>query len=114
MYQKLPPALRAELEREGVIQLPSEFSDDYPVSMNFITEARRHLLLDHPIPLSIPVQLIQGQMDEEVPWETALTISEKLTGDDVTVTLVKDGDHRLNRPADFALMFEAIARLLPR
>ena len=112
MYQRLSPQQRATLEREGVLYLHSDFfNNDYPVPLEFITEARRHLLLDHPIPLSIPVHLLQGQQDEDVPWETALQIGEKLTGDDVTITLVKDGDHRLNRPQDLALLTEAVARM---
>ncbi len=112
MYKKLSPEQRAMLERDGVLYLHSDFYDnDYPVPMRFITEARQHLLLDHPIPLSIPIHLLQGQQDEDVPWETALAISEKLTGDEVLLTLVKDGDHRLNRPHDLALLTEAVTRM---
>jgi pimeloyl-ACP methyl ester carboxylesterase len=112
MYKKLPPELRKQLEEEGVIYLYSEMSDsDYPVPLNFITEARRHLLLEHPIPLSIPMHLLQGQLDDSVPWDTALAIAEKVIGDEVTVTLVKDGDHRLNRPQDLRGMLNALERL---
>jgi len=112
MLKKFPPALRKQLEDEGVVYLPDFDDNEYPVTMKFITEARRHLMLDHPIPLSIPVQLIQGQRDDDVPWETSLHIAEKLTGDDVAITFVKDGDHRLNRPQDLALMLEAVVRQL--
>lgn len=112
MYRGLPSPLRRELDDKGVVHLHSDFYDnDYPVAMNFITEARRHFVMEHPIPLSIPTHLLQGQLDDSVPWETALHIAEKLTGDEVTVTLVKDGDHRLNRPQDLALLLEAVGRL---
>lgn len=111
MYQQLPPAMRATLEQEGVIYVPSDFSEDYPLTMKFITEARQHLLLDHPIPLSIPIHLLHGQDDADVPWQMSLEIAEKLTGDDVTTTLIKDGDHRLSRPQDLALLMEAVKKL---
>ncbi len=111
MMKQFPPALRQQLEDEGVIHLQDFDDNEYPVTMNFITEARRHLLLEHPIPLSIPTHLLQGQRDAEVPWDTALLLAEKLTGDEVGVTLVKDGDHRLNRPQDVQLLLEAVARL---
>lgn len=112
MPKKMPAAMREQLESEGVVYLHSDFYDnDYPVTMHFITEARRHLLMEHPIPLSIPIHLLQGQRDEDVPWETAVHIAEKLTGDDVIVTLIKDGDHRLNRPQDLAQLLESVARI---
>ena len=111
MLQKLPTALRAQLENEGVIYLPDFDDNEYPVTMHFIAEARRHLLLEHPIPLSIPVHLLHGQRDADVPWETSMLIAETLTGDDVAVELVKDGDHRLNRPQDLRLLLDAVARL---
>jgi len=112
MYKKMLPEQRREIEEKGVLYLHSEYFDnDYPVTLQFIHEARQHLLLDHPIPLSIPIHLLQGQRDEDVPWELALQITEKLVGDDVTVTLIKDGDHRLNRPQDLALLSEAVHRI---
>ena len=115
MYRQFSPEQRVTLEREGVLHLHSDYFDnDYPVPLEFITEARRHLLLDHPIPLSIPVHLLQGQLDDSVPWETAIQIGEKLTGDEVTITLIKDGDHRLNRPQDLSLLTESLLRMRNR
>jgi pimeloyl-ACP methyl ester carboxylesterase len=111
MYQRFAPEQRAELEREGKLMIESEWSGDFPLTLHFIQEARQHLLLEHPIPLSIPVHLLQGQLDEEVPWQTALDIAEKMTGDEVAVTLLKDGDHRLSRQQDLALLLQTVERL---
>jgi len=111
MMKQFPPAMRVQLENEGVIYLQDFDDNEYPVTMHFITEARQHLLLDYPIPLSIPTHLLQGQLDAEVPWETALLIAEKMTGDEVAITLIKDGDHRLNRPQDLQLLLQTVACL---
>jgi hypothetical protein len=57
----------------------------------------------------VPVRLLQGQRDPDVPWETALRIAETVTGEDVQVVLVKDGDHRLSRAGDLALLRRVVS-----
>lgn len=112
MYLGMAPEQRAELDKEGVIYVHSEyFNNDYPITMKLIKDGREHLLMDHPIPLDLPVHLLQGQLDEDVPWQHAMDITSKVVGDDVKVTLIKDGDHRLNRPQDLALLTDAVARI---
>jgi pimeloyl-ACP methyl ester carboxylesterase len=64
------------------------------------------------IPLDAPVRLLQGQRDPDVPWETALKIADRVTSNDVQVTLIKDGDHRLSRPGDLDLLPRTLATLL--
>ena len=58
------------------------------------------------------MRILQGMADPDVPWRHALRITEALTGGDVQVTLIKDGDHRLSRPQDLALLGETLAPLL--
>ena len=65
-----------------------------------------------PIALDVPVRLLQGQRDDDVPWETALKLMDRLTGSDVQVTLIKDGDHRLSRAGDIALLCRTVGALL--
>jgi pimeloyl-ACP methyl ester carboxylesterase len=115
MYACMTPEQRAEMAESGVIWAHSEFTDsDYPITQAFIEEARTHLLLDDIIGLDIPIHLLHGQADVDVPWETSITLAEQVMSDEVTLTLIKDGDHRLNRPADLALMMDALARMLGR
>ena len=64
-----------------------------------------------PIPVRCPVRLLQGQQDPDVPWPTALRIAEQLEATDVEITLIKDGDHRLSRPQDLALLTRTVATL---
>lgn len=112
MWQAMTPRQRETLLRDGVLHVPSEYGDPYPITSRLIEDGRAHLLLDGPIALDCPVRLLHGQRDPDVPWETALRIAEHLGSADVRVILVKDGDHRLSRPADLSLLGETLAALL--
>ena len=112
MWQAMAPAEQAELMASGRLLRPSDYGDPYVITAALVEEGRRHLLLDSPIPIACPVRLLHGQRDPDVPWRHALLTAERLAGDDVTVTLVKDGDHRLSRPADLALLCRTVAALL--
>jgi pimeloyl-ACP methyl ester carboxylesterase len=112
MWQAMSPAEQETLRREGQLAVPSQYGDPYVITLGLIEDGRRHLLLEGPIPLNVPVRLLQGQRDDDVPWELALTLARQIDGSDVQVTLVKDGDHRLARPADLALLCGSVAALL--
>jgi pimeloyl-ACP methyl ester carboxylesterase len=114
MWQAMAPAERARLLEHGVLHVPSQYGDPFPITRGLIEEGRKHLLLHGPIPLACPVRLLHGQRDPDVPWETSLRLAEQLTGDDVRITLVKDGDHRLSRPQDLALLSGIVAGFFPR
>lgn len=111
----LPPEARAAIARDGVWHRPSAYGDPYPITRALLEEGERHLLLEAPIPLGIPlgipVRLLHGQQDPDVPWELSLRIAAAIAGPDVQVTLVKDGDHRLSRPQDLALLRRSLAAL---
>jgi pimeloyl-ACP methyl ester carboxylesterase len=103
---------RATVMREGVLRVPSQYGDPTPITRTLIDDGRNHLLMNGPIVLGCPVRLLHGQRDPDVPWEMSLRLAEQITGDDVQVTLVKDGDHRLSRPQDLALLRRTLASLL--
>ena len=103
---------RAALAREGRIERPSEYSPEpYVYTRGFIEDGARAALLGGPIALDFPVRLLHGQQDSAVPWQLSLTLAERLRSADVQVTLVKDGDHRLSRDADLALLTALLDRL---
>jgi len=114
MATELPAEARAALQRDGIWYRPSAYGDPYPITRVLLEEGRNHLLLQGPVPLSIPVRLLHGQQDPDVPWELSLKIAEAVTGPDVQVVLVKDGDHRLSRPQDLALLRRSLAALLDK
>jgi len=111
MWQAMSPREREQLMSAGVLHVPSQYGEPYPITRRLLEDGRRHLLLDGPIALDCPVRLLHGQRDPDVPWETALRVAERLTGADVQVTLVKDGDHRLSRPQDLALLERVLLSL---
>lgn len=116
IHGELTPDQIATLMGEGILHFPSEYGETpYAITRALIEEARAHLLLRAPIALACPVHLVQGLADADVPWRTALRIMEKLASSDVAATFIKDGDHRLSRPADLAQIgaaVTAVARLV--
>ena len=113
MEQALSPEARQALARDGVWHRPSAYGDPYPITRALLEDGRGHLLLDDgPIPVPGPVRLLHGQQDPDVPWALSLRIAEAIAGPDVQVVLVKDGDHRLSRPQDLALLCRTLASLL--
>lgn len=112
MWQAMTFAERATIVRDGVLHAPSQYGEPYPITRALIEDGRSHLLLDAPIELDCPIRLLHGQSDPDVPWEMSLRVAERLTSRDVQVILVKDGDHRLSRPQDLALLRHTLAALL--
>lgn len=109
IWRQLTESQRAEMAQRGVVELPPEYGDaPLRISRHLIEDGRRNLLLGDRIDISCPVRILQGQRDTSVPWQTALDIADRLTGDDVAVTLVKDGDHRLSRPQDLSLLCRTV------
>jgi pimeloyl-ACP methyl ester carboxylesterase len=110
----LDDAARRDLAESGVWLEPSMYSEEpTPITRRLLEEARAHLLAPRaPLPLRVPVRLLQGMQDPDVPWEGALAIArDLLAGGDVVVTLVKDGDHRLSRPQDLSRLVQLVESL---
>lgn len=101
MWPRLTPVEREQLKAKGIINLQSDYDEHpYPISWQLFEDARQALVLRAPIPISCPVRLIHGMKDTSVPWEVSMQLAGKITGDDVNVLLVKNGDHRLSDSAD--------------
>jgi pimeloyl-ACP methyl ester carboxylesterase len=110
MWKQMSPEVRATIERDGVWQMPSEYDDQpYRITRTLIEEGRRHLLLGAPIVAGCPVRILQGARDPDVPWQHAMTLIARMATDDVVLTLIQDGDHRLSRPQDIARILAAVA-----
>ncbi len=112
MWKGFSQEIRDEIMTKGVWHRPSEYGDQaYPITRNLIEEGRNHLLLGGTIDVGCPVRILQGAQDPDVPWRHAFALTHCLPSDDVVLTLVQDGDHRLSRPQDIARMLGAVSEL---
>ncbi|HET7848068.1 MAG TPA: alpha/beta hydrolase [Pseudolabrys sp.] len=110
MWKKFPKAIRQEIETKGVWVRPSLYADDgYPITKGLIEDGRKHLLLGGLIETGCPVRILQGVKDPDVPWQHAVELESRFARDDVVLTLIKDGDHRLSRPEDIERLVSAVA-----
>ncbi|WP_029030126.1 alpha/beta hydrolase [Salinarimonas rosea] len=112
MWAHFPQGVRDTILREGVFHAPSEYGEPTPITRALIEDGRRHLLMDGPIVTGCPVHILQGMKDPDVPWRHAVETMEAMASDSVTMTLIKDGDHRLSREEDLDRLEAAVARML--
>jgi pimeloyl-ACP methyl ester carboxylesterase len=111
----LSDAHRADLETRGYFEEPSEYAPEPNIyTRALIEDGRANRVLDGIIDTHCPVHVIQGMADPDVPYAHALKLVEHLPADDVTLSLVRDGDHRLSRPQDLELIRRAAAGLATR
>ncbi len=112
MWNKFPSDVKRLILDQGAWTRPSAYSDEpYVITRRLIEEGRDHLLLGCMIETGCPVRILQGVEDPDVPWEHAIELVSHLAQDDVVLTLVKDGDHRLSRPEDIDRLIAAVAEL---
>ncbi|WP_322514702.1 alpha/beta hydrolase [Rhodopseudomonas palustris] len=111
MWKGFSPDIRRQIETEGVWMRPSEYGEPYPITRALIEDGRNHLLLGGAISTGCPVRILQGKQDPDVPWTHAFALTERLPCEDVVLTLIQDGDHRLSRPQDIARMLAAVEEM---
>jgi pimeloyl-ACP methyl ester carboxylesterase len=108
MWKGFSKKIRKEIETKGVWLRPSEYGEPYPITHALIEEGRNHLLLGSAIEVGCPVRILQGAQDSDVPWQHAFELTNRLPSDDVVLTMIQDGDHRLSRPQDIARIIAAV------
>lgn len=109
MWKQFSHATRTEIEQKGVWMRPSAYGEDpYSITRTLIEDGRKHLLLGGLIETHCPVHILQGVEDPDVPWRHAVELVSRFSRDDVVLTLIKDGDHRLSRPEDIERLILAV------
>jgi pimeloyl-ACP methyl ester carboxylesterase len=111
MWKGFAPNVREAIETKGVWLRPSQYGEPYPITRQLIEEGRNHLLLGSAIEVGCPVRILQGAQDPDVPWQHAFALAHRLPSDDVVLTMIQDGDHRLSRPQDIARIIAAVQEL---
>ncbi|MFN5522231.1 MAG: alpha/beta hydrolase, partial [Bradyrhizobium sp.] len=111
MWKGFSAEIRREIEANGVWMRPSEYGEPYPITKVLIEDGRNHLLLGGAITVGCPVRILQGAQDPDVPWQHAFALAHRLPAEDVVLTMIQDGDHRLSRPQDIARMLAAVGEI---
>ncbi len=117
MWSAMDASVRSEIETKGVWYRPSEFEgeESYPITLNLIEESRRHNLLDGDgINFDGPVHILHGSSDEVVPMEHAFKVADALSSEDVTVEIIKNGDHRLSTDIELERLGDRLEKLLKK
>ena len=102
MWPEFPAKAQAEIMEQGFTLRPSDYDEPYTITRALIEDGRQWQILDGPIGFDGPVRILQGMQDADVPWTHAARLVDALTASDLTITLIKDGDHRLSREQDIA------------
>lgn len=112
MAPEMDAEAKAQMARTGVWLRPSDYGEPYPISRELLEDGARWSILDGPVNVTAPTRILQGGADPDVPWPHALELAQSLKTEDVVFTLIKDGDHRLSRPADIARLIAALEELV--
>jgi pimeloyl-ACP methyl ester carboxylesterase len=113
MLAQMPKKYQKLLDKQGYVDTPSEYSaEPYRINKTLIDDGKQHLLFGRAIALGCPVTILQGARDKDVPKEHTAKLVQHLLTDPVVFTLVPDGDHRLSRPEDLALLARSIETII--
>lgn len=105
-------AQKMAIRRDGVVFEDNPYGPEpTPTYRGLFEDGERNLQLTNEIPIDCPVRLLHGQCDSDVPWDISVQLAQKLRSSDVQMTIVKDGDHRLSRPHDIALLLDIAAKM---
>jgi pimeloyl-ACP methyl ester carboxylesterase len=111
IWKAMPRKIQREFERTGFFEQPSEHADPYRIPFALVADGRKHLFDGRMIETGCPVHILHGMKDEDVPWQGSTTLTTQFSSDDVVLTLIRDGDHRLSRPEDIERLRAAIEGL---
>ena len=113
MWSNLPESARKDIREKGVYQRPSRYGDGpYAITAKLIEDGRQHLIGKAPFDPGRPIHILHGLQDPDVPWEHTLDLVAHLSGDWTRVSAVPDGEHRLSRPEDIALLLDIVGGMV--
>jgi pimeloyl-ACP methyl ester carboxylesterase len=112
IWQQLSPDLQEQIEREGQWLRPSAYGPPFPITRELIEEGRQHLIMDEIVRTYCPVHIMQGMQDPDVPWQYTLSLVHRIAADPLTLTLLRDGDHRLSQPDQIASLIKAVGDMV--
>lgn len=113
MWQGFSPDIRAQLKAGQPYARPSAYDEQpYMITPELIEDGKKHLLLHTDIKIDVPVRILHGMQDPDVPWERSLQLVDRLTSKDVVTSFIKSGDHRLSSEQDIARLTQTLDTLI--
>ncbi len=109
---ELPAAMKAEIQKTGMIYKPSDYGDPLPFSLKLIERSAAFLVMTSRIEVTCKVRILHGMRDDAVPWRQSLKLLENLASQDVRLTFIKNGDHQLSAPEELALLCDVVGTLV--
>ncbi len=103
---------KSEMKEKGFILLPSDYDQPYVITRKLIEDGRDNKVMETPIELGIPVRLLQGKQDKDVPWEVAEKIKANIKSKNVEIYYSEEGNHSLSNPEDLAMLDKTIIALI--
>lgn len=104
----------AALDRDGQVEMPSDYMEPYIITRRLIEDGRNQLVLRDPLPLPFPVRCLQGTADSAVSTETAVRLLNHADSPDMRLLLVKDADHRFSDGPCLGVIEDAITDVMTR
>lgn len=111
MWAGFTNAQKGELAKTGAVQIPSEYGAPYIITQKLIDDGCKNLVLRTPLDLPMPVRLLQGTADDDVPISASLRLLSHAHGSDIRLTLVKDADHRFSSGSCLDLITQTLSDL---
>ena len=112
MWDKFDELTKNALLKEGIYYEPTEYDEQpYTITLPLIEDGRTHLVLRDRLGINVPIRLLHGMSDADVPYEVSLKLAEHVVSDDVEVILIKGGDHRLSTSKDLMILTAQIEKL---
>ena len=100
------------LLQAGRVERASPYSDQPTVfTSRFWQSGEASRMTASAIDIRCPVRLIHGLGDRDVPVDRTMHLINRIESADIQATLIKDGDHRLSRDSDIALLIRTIEGL---
>jgi pimeloyl-ACP methyl ester carboxylesterase len=112
MWEGASPGVRAAIMDKGVYYQPSAYGPPYAITRTLLEDGRKHLFGKGPVRLDVPIRILHGCQDPDVPWQHSLDLLDILDASDVRLTLIKDAGHRLSRPQDLRVLFSLLSEFL--
>jgi pimeloyl-ACP methyl ester carboxylesterase len=114
MWNQFSDRDKLELEQTGIYMRPSDYGEPYAITADLLADGQEHLIFPNGLEMPFPVRILQGTADHDVPPSHGLKTFEALSSPDISLTLIKDGDHRLSSPSQLHMIKETVLRLAER